>query len=123
MWDWSPGVTFAVTGPQPLSWIEPGTPAGVPPTYNVLQPANSPLGVPVLLITSDTLQGGFTAASTLNDGATFNNWLLVGGTSVGVQFNDRGDAPSSTVPDGSSTLTLLGGVLTVIGAAGRKLGK
>ena len=101
MWDWSPGAPFTVTGPQPLSWIEPGTPAGVAQTYNVLQPANSTLGPPALLITSDTLQGGFTAVSTLNDGDTFNNWLTWGGTSYGVQFKDLGDLPSSTVPDGS----------------------
>ena len=119
IWGWTPpaNVPF-MAGPQE-SWIEPGISSTAQTTYNDVFAA-SPSGVSGLLILSDTN----VHTGTINiDGTLVNPWGGYGGAPLGVQFSDLGDLPPTSVPDGSSTLTLLGGVLTVVGAVGRKLRK
>lgn len=127
-WVWTPpaGDTLSVVGTLPAWWIEPDSLPGTPTTYNEIDAVPTSTGVLILGIRSDIT--GATGNNIFNDEATVPNLIalsnLTGGRAeLGVQFDDEGDVRSSTVPDGSSTLTLLGGVLTLVGAVGRKLGK
>ena len=99
-----------------VSWIEPDSLPGAP-TYNTVR-FLSPIGP--LQITSDTPVRGFEAVP---DGTLLPDQVFLfastGSGPLAEQFIDLGD----TVPDSSSTLTLLGGALTLVGAVGRKLGK
>ena len=121
-WAWSPppGLTITGTG-TPVWWIEPGSPTSASTTYNEVSGTALPSGVPVLEIQSDI--GGATGNNIFSDGTLVSPWMTLGTATYGVQFFDQGDVPSSTVPDASSTLTLLGGALMLVGAVGRKLAK
>jgi len=120
IWDWTPPANVPFNAGPQESWIEPGILSTTQTTYNDVFAAFPPSGPPGLLILSDTN----VPTGTRNvDGTLVSPWGVYGGAPLAVQFFDRGDAPSRTVPDGSSTLTLLGGVLTLVGAVGRKLGR
>ena len=121
-WFWTPtsGVPLTGTG-APLSWLEPGNPSSAAPTYNTLLPGVGGVGFFTVQVESDVAAP--IGDTILQDSQIVDNYFSLNGTPLAVQFIDLGDVPSSTVPDGSSTLTLLGGVLTVVGAVGRKLRK
>ena len=127
IWDWSPpaNVTISGAGTLPASWIEPDGLPGQPTTYNTVSAMATSSGGLILEIKSDVLDAignhiviDGTPISDLFELSTPNAPAPV---EVGIQFNDKGDV-RSTVPDASSTLTLLGGALTLVGAVGRKLG-
>jgi len=128
-WVWSPptGVTISAAGTLPASWIEPDGLPGQPTTYNTVSAVPTSTGGLILGIRSDVPDA--IGNHIIPDGTTIPGLFEVSTPNspapveVGVQFIDKGDVRSSTVPDASSTLTLLGGVLTLVGAVARKWGK
>ena len=129
-WAWLPPTATTlvpIAGALPEWWAEPGGLPGTPPTYNeislVTLPSSSGVPVYALKIQSDILGPLPPGTTAVQDGTIvsplFDLSTATAQLPIGVQFNDRGDS----VPDGSSTLTLLGGALTLVGAARRRLGK
>jgi hypothetical protein len=114
-WDWVPPSGDAIIALfSPVDWIEPAPNPLLPRTYNEVSVSAGG----ILQITSDIPNANGTI---VNDSTPVNMLLVVNGATVvaqGVQFIDRGDV---TVPDGGTTVILLGTALTGIALLKRKV--